>query len=98
MKRRISLFLVAVMLMMVIVPAIPVVAATNTFNANDANPTISTAEDYIAFFKAAFIDKTSDFSGKTITMLNDITINETSASNWYAKAGAVKFVPTNTYW
>ena len=35
MKKRISLILAAIMILAVMVPAIPVVAATNTFNAND---------------------------------------------------------------
>lgn len=98
MKKRISLFMAAIMVLTVMLSAIPIAAATNTFNASDANPTISTAEDYIAFFRAAFIDKTSDFSGKTITMKNDITLNDTSVSNWYAQANAVKLVAENTDW
>ena len=98
MKKRISFILATVMILVAMLPAFPAVAASNTFNANDANPTISTAADYVAFFNAAFVDKTSDFKGKTITMLNDITLNDTTAADWYAKAGALKLVGTNDTW
>ena len=89
MKKRISLFMAAIMVLTVMLSAIPIVAATNTFDANAANPTISTAEDYLAFFKAVYVDN-NNFSGKTVTLNNDITVNDTAASDWYAKDGVVK--------
>lgn len=100
MKKRISFLLVAVLLLATLIPALPILAAdevsdgqtvANTFNADDANPTISTKEDYIAFFNAAFSNKsTKDFTGKTVTLLNDITFNDTTAENWYEQAGVTK--------
>lgn len=102
MKKRISFLLVAALLLATLIPALPVLAAdgetvANTFNANDANPTISTAADYIAFFNAAYNQKNT-FAGKTVTMLNDITLNDTTAADWYTKADAVKLTGTNDGW
>lgn len=103
MKKRISFLLVAVLLLATVIPAFPVLAAdgetvANTFNANDANPKISTAADYLAFFKAAFCDSNvGNFSGKTITMMNDITLNDTTVADWYTKEGAVKLEGNGTY-
>ena len=65
MKKRISFLLAAVLILAVLLPALPVLAeGENTFKADDANPTISTAADYINFFKAVFKDK-NNFAGKT---------------------------------
>ncbi len=96
MKKILSALLTASMLLAsLVICAVPasadgtVNAATNTFNATDDNPTISTAADYIAFFNAAF-NQMETFEGKTITMLNDITLNDTSAADWYTKADVVK--------
>ena len=98
MKKRISLFMAAIMVLMVMLSAIPIAAATNTFNASDANPTISTAEDYIAFFKAVYGSASKlDFEGKTITMLNDITLNDTTVADWYTKSDAVKLVGNDSW-
>lgn len=86
MKKRISFLLAAVLILAVLLPALPVLAeGENTFKADDANPTISTAADYIAFFKAVFKDK-NNFAGKTVTMLKDITLNDTTAADWYTTA------------
>lgn len=86
MKKRISFLLAAVLILAVLLPALPVLAdGENTFKADDANPTISTAADYLAFFKAVFNDK-QDFAGKTVTMLKDITLNDTTAADWYTTA------------
>ena len=86
MKKKISFILAVIMILAVMIPAIPASAdGGNTFNANDANPTISTAEDYIAFFNAAFVDKNS-FSGKTVTLMNDIVLNDTTDADWYLSA------------
>lgn len=102
MKKRISFLMVAVLLLATVIPAFPVLAAdgetvANTFNANDANPKISTAADYIAFFNAVYNEK-KDFAGKTITMVNDITLNDTTAADWYTKEDAVKLKATNDGW
>ena len=40
MKKRISLFMAAIMVLTVMLSAIPIAAATNTFNASDAYPLI----------------------------------------------------------
>lgn len=86
MKKRISFLLAAALILAVLLPALPVLAeGENTFKADDANPTISTAADYLAFFKAVFNDK-QDFAGKTVTMLKDITLNDTTAADWYTTA------------
>lgn len=102
MKKRISFLMVAVLLLATVIPAFPVLAAdgetvANTFNANDANPKISTAADYIAFFNAVYNEK-KDFACKTITMVNDITLNDITAANWYTKEDAVKLKATNDDW
>lgn len=103
MKKRISFLMVAVLLLATVIPAFPMLAAdgetvANTFNANDANPKISTAADYLAFFKAAFCDSNAgDFSGKTVTMMNDITLNDTTVADWYTKENAVKLEGNSTY-
>lgn len=101
MKKRIR-FLLAVALILAImlpaIPALPVLAdGENTFDANAENPTISTAADYIAFFKAAFVDK-NDFAGKTIVMAKDIDLNDTTAEEWYANEGVTKLSGNNGSW
>lgn len=95
MKKRISFLLAAVLILAVLLPALPVLAeGENTFKADDANPTISTAADYIAFFNEAFKNGNA-FGGKTITLLNDITFNDMSSDNWYAQAGVTALVGTD---
>ena len=100
MRKRISFLLVAVLLLATLIPALPIFAAdettggetvANTFNADDANPKISTAADYIAFFNAVWKDG-KGFDGKTVTLLQNITFNDTKADNWYAQAGVTKLV------
>lgn len=103
MKKILSALLTASMLLAsLVVCALPasadsaaVTPATDTFNASDDNPTISTAADYIAFFNAAFNQMTT-FEGKTVTMLNDITLNDTTAADWYTKSDVVKLEGAKT--
>ena len=91
MKKRISLFLAVVMILSVVFFAIP--ASADTFNAEDANPTITTAADL-----KAFLETNSDFSGKTVTLANDITLNaDTTSDGWYNAGGVVQVAPTATY-
>lgn len=101
--RKISFLLVSVLLLATLIPALPLFAEVeeviqNTFNPNDANPTISTKKDYIDFFNAAFVNCTHDFSGKTVTLLHDITFNDTTAPNWYAQEGVTKLSGTQNNW
>ena len=110
MKKRISFLLVAVLLLATLIPALPIFAADettggetdtgNTFNADDVNPKISTMEDYFNFFKAAFCEKTdaNEFAGKTITLMNDITFNDTTAPDWYTKEGVNKLPAGKAGW
>lgn len=97
MKRKISFLLVAVLLLATLIPALPIFAAdetaggetvVNTFNANDENPKISTAADYIAFFEAVYRDR-KNYLGKTVTLMQDITFNDTTVNDWYAKDDAI---------
>ena len=100
MKKIFASILALIMLLSTfVVLAVPASAsdvATNTFNANDDNPTISTAQDYIDFFNAAFVAQ-NKFSGKTITLCNDITINSTASAEWY-KTAATKFTSGGGGW
>lgn len=105
MKKRISFLLAAVLLLATMIPALPVLAdgeevIANTFNVNDTNPTISTAADYMAFFEAAFKNGESNnrFRDKTVTLLRDIEINDTTAADWYAQDGVKKINCSNTNW
>ncbi|HBF15636.1 MAG TPA: hypothetical protein DDW30_08180 [Clostridiales bacterium] len=104
MKKRLSCLLVAVLLLATLIPALPVLAdgeaatePTNTFNASDANPTISTVADYFAFFEAAFKTQTN-FKGKTITLLHDIVFNDTTVADWYTQENLNKLDCSNTNW
>lgn len=106
MKKKISFLLVVVLILATLIPALPVLAAdettggetiTNTFNFEDANPTISTKDDYIAFFKAAFVEN-KNFSGKNVTLLHDITFNDTTDADWYAKDGVTKLDGEKNGW
>ena len=73
-KRILSLILtVAMMLSVMTILPISVSAETNTFNANDASPIISTAEDLVAF--AAAVDGGNNFSGKTVKLAADIDLS-----------------------
>ncbi len=93
-----TLLLLSLILAMLVVPAAADGEITDTFNPNDENPTISTANDYKNFFYEVYGNKT-EYKGKTITLLHDITINDTTAADWYAKEDAVKFAPTqNDSW
>lgn len=68
-------------------------AYANTFNASDANPVVTTAADL-----KAFLESNNEFSGKTITLAGDITLNEDTATvGWYDAGGTVKVTPTATY-
>lgn len=101
MKKLISMLLTAGMLLAMLATLVCPIAAdeapTDTFDPNAASPTISTAADYIAFFNAVYNQK-MDFAGKTVTMLHDITLNDTTAADWYTKADAVKLSATNNGW
>ena len=97
MKKRISFLLVAVLLLATLIPALPIFAAdetaggetvVNTFNADDENPKISTAADYIAFFEAVYL-RGKNYLGKTVTLMQDITFNDTTVNDWYAKDDAI---------
>ena len=97
MKKKVSFLLVAVLLLATLIPALPIFAAdetaggetvVNTFNADDENPKISTAADYIAFFEAVYRDG-KNYSGKTVTLMQDITFNDTTVNDWYAKDDAI---------
>ena len=105
MKKRISFLLAAVLTLAVMLPAffaLPVLADEgDTFNASssDAVLYISTPNDYINFFKAAFVNEPkNDFSGKTIVMTKDIDLNDVTTEGWYAKEGVTKLSGTNTNW
>ena len=109
MKKRISFLLVAVLLLATLIPALPIFAADettgggaveNTFDASAGKLTISTMEDYFNFFKAAFCEKTdaNEFAGKTITLMNDITFNDTTAPDWYTKEGVNKLPAGKAGW
>lgn len=101
MKKLLALLLTASMLLaMLVTLAAPVAAedaVTDTFDANAESPTISTAADYIAFFNTVFNQKV-DFDGKTITMLHDVVLNDTTSADWFSKEDAVKLVGTNDGW
>ena len=101
MKRVLAtLLVISIMLAAFVSFAVPAMAdepLTDTFDPNSDNPTISTAADYIAFFNAVFNQK-FDFSAKTVTMIADVTLNDTTAADWYAQAGTVKLVCTNDAW
>lgn len=107
MRKRISFLLVAVLLLATLIPALPIFAADettggetdtgNTFDADDANPKISTAADYRAFFEYVFVKK-NDLNGKTVTLLNDITFNDTTNPDWYKQETAVKLNYTASDW
>lgn len=73
------------------------VAAEDTFDPYAEAPTISTADDYVAFFNAVYNQKI-DFAGKTITLLEDIVLNDTTVENWYAQPDTVKLTGINDYW
>ena len=103
MKKFLAILLMLSMFMAMLV--IPTAAedeaaaeVADTFNPYDENPTISTASDYINFFHEVFTNKTNTYAGKTITLMNDIVINDTSAEDWYAKDDAYKFIPSKENW
>lgn len=94
--------ILAILLMLSMFTAMLVMPAaegevTDTFNPYDESPTISTAADYINFFHEVFTNKTN-YEGKTITLMNDIVINDTTAEDWYAKDDAYKFIPSKENW
>ena len=105
MKKRIR-FLLAVALILAImlpaIPALPVLADDgDTFNANSTDDVlyISTPNDYINFFKAAFVNEPkNDFKGKTIIMMKDIDLNDTTTEGWYAKEKLTKLSGNNGSW
>ncbi len=89
--------LLSMLLAMLVIPASAEDEITSTFDAYADNPTISTADDYINFFHSVYTEK-MDFAGKTITMLHDIVLNDTTADDWYAKDDARRFVPIKNSW
>lgn len=89
MKKLLAALLATSMILLALVPFAVVTVSADTFNASDANPTITTASDYIAFFNA-YIGG-NNFSGKTVTLAQDIVLNDTSAANWYSQLGAQVF-------
>ena len=101
MKKILSVFLATCMLLTVsLAIAIPTAAdsaVTNTFDANSDTPQISTVDDYIAFFNSVFVEK-NDYEGKVVTMVQDITFNDTSAADWYTQSSAVKLLGTSGGW
>ncbi len=92
-----TLLMLSMILAMLVVPSAAEDEITDTFNPFDENPTISTADDYIAFFKSVYIEK-NNYEGQTITMLHDITLNDTTAEDWYAQADAEKLVSSSQNW
>ena len=97
MKKLLAVLLITAMMLATLVAIALPVAAEDTFDPNAENPTISTAADYIAFFNAVYNQKMS-FKDKTITMTEDITVNDTTAADWYAQSNVMKLTPTNDYW
>lgn len=91
------LLMLSLILAMLIVPTAAEDAVSNTFNPNDPSPTISTADDYIAFFHSVYTEK-NNYEGKTITMLHDITLNDTTAADWFANENAVRLSTTRDTW
>ena len=98
MKRKISFLLVAVLLLATLIPALPLFAEgesnTNTFNIDDTNIKITTVADYIAFFNAAFVEGKS-FKGKTVTLMADLTFNDSKVASWWTQDGVNKLVCNN---
>ena len=86
------LLMLSMFLAMLVMPAAAEDEITDTFDPYAENPTISTANDYINFFNEVYTSKTI-FEGKTITLLHDIVLNDTTATDWYLKEDAVKLVP-----
>ena len=91
------LLLLSLILAVIVIPTAAEDEITNTFDPYADNPTISTADDYINFFYSVYTDK-MNFEGKTITMLQDITLNDTTAENWYAKDDVVMLLPSRDTW
>ncbi len=91
------LLMLSLILAMLIVPTAAENAVSNTFNPNDPSPTISTVDDYIAFFHSVYTEKNT-YEGKTITMLHDITLNDTTAADWFANENAVRLSTTRDTW
>ena len=87
-KRILSLFLVTVMILSTFA-IIPVTAASNTFNANDASPVITTLADLEAFDAA--IEGGNFFTGKTVKLAGDITLPSTFTGIGADKSGAKGF-------
>ena len=88
-KRILSLLLTTVMILSTLV-IIPVTAETNnTFNANDATPTITTLADLEAFDAA--IEGGNFFSGKTVKLAGNITLPSTFTGIGADKSGAKGF-------
>lgn len=98
MKKFLAMMLMLSMfLAMLVMPAAAEDEITDTFDPYAENPTISTANDYINFFHEVYTNK-NELRGKTITMLHDITLNDTTATDWYAKEDAVKLTPSVDNW
>ena len=85
MKKILATLLAVSMILLTLIPFAVTTVSADTFNASDANPTITTAADL-----KAFLESGSDFNGKTITLQNDITLNaDTTTSGWYNAGGVV---------
>lgn len=98
MKKFLAMLLtLSMFLALLVLPAAAEDEIADTFDPYAENPTISTARDYINFFHTVYTEK-NDMSGKTITMLHDITLNDTTAADWYTKEDAVKLTPSNKNW
>ena len=99
MKKLFAMLLMFSMLLaMLVVPTAADGEIEDTFDPNAENPTISTADDYMNFFYEVYGNK-KNYEGKTITLLHDITLNDTTAPDWYTKEDAVRLTPTgNTTW
>ena len=74
MKRIFAALLATSMILLALVPFAITTVSADTFNASDANPTITTAADL-----KAFLESGDSFSGKTITLQFE---NEDGSKAW----------------
>ena len=101
--RKISFLLVVVLVLTTLIPALPVLAADekveNTFTDTEAaNIVLSTADDYIKFFKHLYVWCNKTFEGQTITLAGDIVFNDTTVDGWYTKSDAKKIDGNKSEW
>ena len=98
MKKTLAILLMlAMFLAMLVIPTAAEDEVEDTFDPFAPSPTISTANDYINFFHEVYTNKTS-FEGKTITLMNDIALNDTTAADWFANENAVRLSTTRDTW